>query len=200
MTVAKSRPLAPAPALGRLVAAAFLIAAAARCSGISNPSATYDTVTYNSALYALNGTPVGAATAINTATAATVRADAAYDFDVAFDLDASGTPVVMTQRVVGVPQGSSGHQVSLLPQAGAFASVVELPSGGWVADSSLTLRVGQVLGVRAGASTCLAFASPYMYSKMMVDSVNIATRQLWVTTVTDPNCGFRGVGPGRPTS
>ena len=90
MTVAKSRPLAPAPALGRLVAAAFLIAAAARCSGISNPSATYDTVTYNSALYALNGTPVGAATAINTATAATVRADAAYDFDVAFDLDASG--------------------------------------------------------------------------------------------------------------
>jgi hypothetical protein len=198
MPVLILRPPTPAPLHFRVLAVALSLVAAVGCSGITSLSANYDTVAYQLAVFTLNGSPVGAVTAINTPTTAAVRTDVNYDFDVAFDLDASGRPVAMTQRFVGNPYGSSGHQVSLQPLTGAFADVLELPTSGWVADSALTLTAGQVLGVRTGATVCLTYASPYMYSKMMVDSVNVAQRRLWVTAVTDPNCGFRGVAAGRP--
>jgi hypothetical protein len=198
MPVLNLRPPTPAPVHLRVLAVAVSLAAAVGCSGITNIAANYDTVTYHLSVFALNGSPVGAVTAINTPTTAAVRTDASYDFDVAFDLDASGRPVALTQRFVGNPYGSAGHQVSLQLLTGAFAGILELPTSGWVADSVLTLTAGQVLGVRTGALVCLTYASPYMYSKMMVDSVNVALRRLWITTVTDPNCGFRGVDVGRP--
>jgi hypothetical protein len=190
---------APSRAVVRVVlVAAVALAAGLACSGSTDSVANLDTVTYKSTLFAINGSPAGAPTAISTPTAFTVRAEVGYDFDVAFDLDGSGRPVVLTQRAIGNPLGSAGHQVSLQPLAGTFASVTEAPRDGWVADSTLTLTVGQVLGVRAGATACQLNVSPYMYSKMVVDSIGLAQRQLWLTVVTDPNCGFRSFAAGRP--
>lgn len=198
MTLTTPRSTASAPVRVVVLVSALVIAASVACSGSTDSVANLDTVTYKSALFAINGSPAGAPTAINTPTAFTVRAEVGYDFDVAFDLDASGRPVVLTQRAVGNPLGSAGHQVSLQALAGAFAAITSAPKDGWVADSSLTLTVGQVLVVRAGATACQLDASPYMYSKMVVDSVSAAQRQLWLTVLTDPNCGFRSLVTGRP--
>jgi hypothetical protein len=185
------------PAVRALASFAVLVIAA--CSGLNDPVAGFDTATYKSALYAINGSPVGAATAINTATALTVRAAVSYDFDVAFDLDAAGRAVVLTQRAVGLPQSLQGHGVSLQPLTGEFSSILTAPDAGWVADSLLTVDVGQTFAVRATATVCQLYGSPFLYSKAVVDSVNTSTRRLWLTVVTDPNCGFRSFEPGRPT-
>jgi hypothetical protein len=181
----------------RAAAAAALVLASA-CSGISDPVAGFDTVAYKSALLALNGTPIGSVTAINTATALTVRAEVGYEFDIAFDINEAGQPVVLTQRAVGLPQNSGGHSVALQPLASAFESVLEAPRGGWVTDSLLTLDVGETFVVRATNSVCQLFSSPFLYSKAVVDSLDLTSRRLWLSVVTDPNCGFRSFEPGRP--
>src|SRR5689334_18491150 len=88
----------PRPQTHMRVVAAIALSAAWACTGGTDLVANIDTVTYNSALFAMNGTPVGSPVAINTSVAATVRIEASYDFDVAFDLDGSGNTVVYTQR------------------------------------------------------------------------------------------------------
>ena len=180
------------------VVAAVCAAAALACSGSSDAIAQFDTVAYNSTLYALNGAPVGTPTAINTPVAATVRADIAYAFDVAFDLTSDGRPIVLSQRRVGLPLGSSGHEVGLQLLTGTFDAIAQAPSGGWALDTALTVNVGQVVGVRAVAVVCQLELSPYIYSKLIVDSVSVPAHRLWVHTITDPNCGFRDLTIGRP--
>ena len=177
---------------------ALALAAACACTGGTDLVANIDTVLYKSALFAMNGTPLGAPTAINTSLAATVRIQSVYDFDVAFDLDASGKTVVYTQRRVGLPLGSAGRQVGLQLLTAAFGAVTQAPSGGWVFDSTLTVTPGQVIALRTATPACQFEISPYLYSKLMVDSLNVATRRIWVTTLTDPDCGFRDLVPGRP--
>jgi hypothetical protein len=179
-----------------LAISALLVAA---CSGLNDPVAGFDTATYTSDVFAINGSPAGAANAINTASALTVRVGVTYEFDIAFDLDAAGRPVVMTQRAVGLPANAVGHGVSLQPLTDPFESILVAPDGGWVADSLLTVNVGQAFAVRAAVNVCQLFGSPFMYSKAVVDSVNTTARRLWLTVVTDPNCGFRSFAPGRPT-
>jgi hypothetical protein len=99
---------------------------------------------------------------------------------------------------VGVPLNVVGHPVSLQPMTGAFSSILEAPNGGWVADSLLTVQVGQAFAVRATSTVCQLYGSPYIYSKAVVDSVNVTSRRLWLSVVTDPNCGFRSFVSGRP--
>lgn len=180
------------------IAAGIALVVVCACTGGTDLVANIDTVTYKSALFALNGTPLGAPTAINTALGATVRIEAAYDFDVAFDLDGSGNTVVYTQRRVGLPLGTSGRQVGLQLVAGAFGAVTQAPNGGWAFDSTLTVTPGQVVALRTATPVCQFEISPYLYSKFMVDSVNVPERRIWVTTLTDPDCGFRDLVPGRP--
>jgi hypothetical protein len=178
--------------------APLVVLLVAACSGATDPVAQFDSVVYKSSVYAINGTPIGVPTAINTVVAATVRAEVAYDFDVAFDMDEQGRPVVITQRVVGRPLGLTGHAVSLQIIDVPFDDLDEAPRTGWIADSLLTVEVGQVLAIRSQPTACQFDIGTSLYSKMQIDSVDVPTRRLWVTTLTDPNCGFRGLTTGRP--
>jgi hypothetical protein len=179
------------------VASSALLVAA--CEGLNDPFAGFETIEFNSQVFAINGSPIGAPTAINTASALTVRAEVGYEFDIAFDLDESGRPVVLSQRAVGLPQNAIGHGVSLQRLTGPFESILDAPEGGWVADSLLTVAVGESFAVRASAGVCQLFGSPFLYSKAVVDSISVSSRKLWLTVVTDPNCGFRSFAAGRPT-
>jgi len=186
------------PVRGTLTAALF--AAAVACDGTNDPIARFDTVTYRPALYALNGSPIGAPTAINTAIGSGVRPDAAYDFDVAFDLDSQNRPVLYTQRSIGRPVGGAGRQVSLQPVVEAFDDLERAPETRWVSDSVLTLTVGEVAAVRVVSVLCQFDLSPYVFTKVVVDSIHVPSRRMWVTALTNPNCGFRSLQPGRPRS
>ena len=182
----------------RAALAACAVATLHGCGGTTDPAAQFENVTFTSSIFALNGTPLGVPTAINTATAATVRTEETYDFDVAFDLDQAGSVVVYTQRRVGRPIGITGHAVSLQLAGVPFDAVVSAPRSGWVADSLLTVDPGDVFMVRAQNIACQFAFGTNLYSKMVVDSINVASRRIWVTTLADPNCGFRELIPGRP--
>ena len=47
---------------------------------------------------------------------------------------------------------------------------------------------------------CQFALSPYLYAKIAVDSVSLATRTLYLRLGLDPNCGFRSFASGIPTS
>jgi hypothetical protein len=181
-----------------LLSATLVAVVVAACDGTNDPIARFDNVTYRPALYAINGSPIGAPTAINTAIGSGVRPDASYDFDVAFDLDDQNRPVLYTQRRIGRPVSGAGRQVSLQPVTQAFDDVERAPETQWVADSVLTVTVGQVAVVRVVSVLCQFDLSPYVFSKFVVDSIHVSTRRIWVTALTNPNCGFRSLQPGRP--
>jgi hypothetical protein len=45
---------------------------------------------------------------------------------------------------------------------------------------------------------CSFSLSPYIYSKVNIDSVNVVTRTINVSVTVDPNCGFRSFAEGVP--
>jgi hypothetical protein len=52
----------------------------------------------------------------------------------------------------------------------------------------------------SGATTCLYDPAPHIYAKVVIDSVQLATRAIYLRQVMDPNCGYRSFLPGLPTS
>ena len=63
------------------------------------------------------------------------------------------------------------------------------------------MDVGQAVVVQAVTPVCtLSGSSNLIYSKFVVDSVNAATRAMYVRMVVDPNCGFMSFLPGVPGS
>jgi hypothetical protein len=43
---------------------------------------------------------------------------------------------------------------------------------------------------------CLAYLSTIRYTKLVVDSIDVARRAIFFRTVHDPNCGYRSLVPG----
>jgi hypothetical protein len=45
---------------------------------------------------------------------------------------------------------------------------------------------------------CVATLRSTIYSKLIVDEIDLATRSVRVRIVVDPNCGFRSLDEGLP--
>jgi len=153
------------------------------------------------AVFALTGTPAEFPSAINTYVRAVVRVDGNANFDVAFDLDEQGRVVVLpVQKVVSLL--TSSRRVGLRQVEGDFDLVTIAPPGTY-ADSTLVVSPGQVFviqSIRNGINDACQFdISPFIYTKMQVDSVVVPSRTIFVQTVLDPNCGFRSFEPGVPS-
>jgi hypothetical protein len=97
---------------------------------------------------------------------------------------------------------SSTRTVGLRKVAGAFDDLTIAPTGRY-ADSTLVVSKGEVFVVQAvrnsSGDVCQFDISPYIYSKMQVDSVAVDSRTIFVRAVLDPNCGFRSFESGIPT-
>ena len=152
-------------------------------------------------VFALSGTSAALPSGINTFIRTTVRVDGNANFDVAIDIDGAGKAIVYPVQKV-VSSLTSSRRVGLRKVDGAFASVTIAPTGTY-ADSAITVAPGEVIvvqSVRNGASDACQFdISPYIYTKLVVESVALATRSLSVRAVLDPNCGFRSFEPGIPS-
>jgi hypothetical protein len=147
---------------------------------------------------------VTAATAINFLGGAT-RASSAFSFDVAFDLDASGRTLVYPVRIVGgalanLERAFLGQaqlpRVGLQVVPGSFDALTEVPSTGYDTLSIQTLAPGAVMAVNVLDPSCaFSLGGTTIAAKMTVDSVNTATRKIYLRTVVDPNCGYLSVVP-----
>ena len=122
------------------------------------------------------------------------------DFDVAFDIDGSGKLVVIPERRL-VP-GAGGRAVGLQKSTLPFDALTEAPKRGYQFDSvAVAIGVGETLILQTQTAACFndaRGASPYLFSKLVVDSVTTASRAIHFRLVVDPNCGFRSFKAGVP--
>lgn len=177
---------------------AVLAVAAVACGDITRPKAALPTARDSTIVYALNGAPPGAPTAINIYGETAVSANGNFGFDVAFDLDSAGKIVFMPVRTVANALNTT-HRVGLQSSPDRFDSLLVAPRAGYHYDSTLTVTPGTTVVVESQSANCaLSYVGQSLYAKIIVDSVNLGTRQLYTRFVADPNCGFRGVGPGIP--
>jgi len=173
------------------------------CGNVASIKATIPTYVDTLSLWALSGTPPSYPSAISIAARQIVRVDGFASFDVALDIDGTGKAVVYPVKlVVASPGGSRPVGIQKIPRA--FEDVLEAPQSGYGTDSSVTISPGQVVVVQSphnnSGDICQFAISPNLYAKVAVDSVNLASRIIYLRMGFDPNCGFRSFATGIPTS
>jgi hypothetical protein len=186
-----------------LLAAMFVVVGLNACSGPTSLTATLPTTVDSLSIFALSGTPPTYPSGISLLARQTVRVDGFASFDVALDIDASGNAVIYPVKlVVSVPGGA--RPVGLLKVPGIFDSLAIAPTTGYEVDSALVMAPGQVVMVQSAhnlsGDLCQFTLSPDIYAKIVVDSVQLASRTLFLRLGLDPNCGFRSFVTGIPTS
>jgi hypothetical protein len=171
------------------------------CGDPTLAKATYASGLASSTVYALTGAPSTVPTSLSFLTGVK-HADASFVFDVAFDLDASNRPVILPVRVVAGAVAGNKKRVGLQVVSGGFEALSEVPKTGYDTLNAKTVVPGAVLAVElVDPTACYSsynltiLTSQLIYAKLVVDSVDVPTRRLFVRTVVDPNCGYRQVRP-----
>jgi hypothetical protein len=181
-----------------------LIASASVLTACGDPAllrASLPTVEDVYTVFALTGTPAAYPSGLNTYVRAAVRVDGNANFDVAFDVDDTGHAILYpVQKIVSQLGGS--RKVGLRKVSGGFSDVTLAPTGTY-ADSVIVAAPGDIVIVQAqrngSGDVCQFDISPYIYTKVLVDSIAVDTRTVVLQTVMDPNCGFRSFEAGIPT-
>jgi hypothetical protein len=173
------------------------------CGNVASVTATIPTYVDTLSLWSLSGTPPSYPSGISITTRQIVRVDGFASFDVAFDIDANGKTVIYPVKlIVAVPGGS--RPVGLQRVTGPFENVLEAPKTGYETDSAFVMVPGEVVAVESphngSGDICQLSISPNVYAKIAVDSVNLASRVIYLRMGFDPNCGFRSFATGIPTS
>jgi hypothetical protein len=181
----------------RVAVVAFAVLAVA-CGDLTRPKATYANAYSAYTIYGLTNAPATAPTALSFL-AGVVHANASFLFDVAFDVDATGQVVIYPVRTLaGAPVGTA-KRVGLQTLSSAFDATRIVPSSGYDTLSVKTVSPGTVVAVELlDATTCFSYTviqSQYLYAKLVVDSINTASKKIYIRTVVDPNCGYYSVVP-----
>ena len=150
-------------------------------------------------VHAMNGSPPSLPSAFLIRAAAVVPITSEFNFDIAFDIDDTGAVVVHTVKAVA-SEFIPAHRVGIDTTATPFDQVTSSPTSGFVYDSSLTVPVGRTILVDVIDRSCsvYSFLGQNIRSKMVVDSVNLTSRLIYLHAFVDPNCGFRSLSPGTP--
>jgi len=154
-------------------------------------------------VFALSGTPPSYPSGVSILARQPVRVDGNAGFDVAFDIDQSGNAIVYPVKlVVSVPGGS--RPVGMQKLAAGFDQVAAAPKTGYESDSALTIVPGETVVIQSqhnfSGDLCQFALNPNIFAKFAVDSVDLASRTLFLRLGLDPNCGFRSFAAGIPTS
>ena len=171
------------------------------CGDPTLAKATYASGLASSTIYALTGAPASVPTSLSFLTGIK-HADATFAFDVAFDLDANNRPMILPVRVVAGAVAGPRKRVGLQVMTGGFDALTEVPNTGYDTLNAKTVLPGAVLAVElVDPTACYSsynltiLTSQLIYAKLVVDSVDVPGRRLFVRTVVDPNCGYRQVVP-----
>ncbi|MBX9928502.1 MAG: hypothetical protein K2X99_06260 [Gemmatimonadaceae bacterium] len=177
------------------VVGAILLAVA--CSDPFSLEARLDNVGTRANLWALTGTPPNYPAAFDISLVSPVRADGNLAFDFATDLESNGSIRIIPQAMLG--QSLLGARVvGLRRVSGTYEALLEAPADGYSADSVLVVKVGEPFVARVRSQACSFQLSQELFAKFVVDTVIASERRMSFRTVIDPNCGFRGLGEGRP--
>jgi hypothetical protein len=186
-----------------LLAAMFVMVGLSACRSPTTLKASLPTSVDSLSVFALSGTPPTYPSGISLLARQPVRVDGFASFDVALDINAAGNAVIYPVKLVVSSPGGS-RPVGLLKQIAIFDSLFDAPKTGYETDSSLVIAPGEVVVVQSAHNTsgdlCQFALSPNIYAKIAVDSINLASRTIYLRLGLDPNCGFRSFITGLPTS
>lgn len=181
------------------IAAGILFAAGCGKSDLLN--ANLPTARDTFTIFALTGSPVAYPSGINTYIRQAVRVDGNANFDIAFDINPAGKAVLYPAGlVVSALSGRRTVGIRLVP--GTFESILSAPTGVYPDSLPIVASAGDVVVVESARNgsgdVCQFGLSPFIYSKLLIESIVPATRTIVVQSVMDPNCGFRSFEPGIP--
>lgn len=152
-------------------------------------------------VYAMNGSAQSLPSGIEIKLLQAVRIDPSWAFDLAFDLDASNNVIVHTPKSISTELVSL-PRIGMQPSTLAFAALIDAPGSGFVYDSLLTVPVGQTVVVDKIDPTCNRFGGAFLgfniRAKFVIDSVSTSRRAIYLTMLSNPNCGYRSLEPGEP--
>jgi hypothetical protein len=158
-----------------------------------------DTVT----VFALSGTSPAQPSGLDIFTRQSIIVDGLAAFDLAFDIVSPTQVRILPVRFV-VTSPSGVRNVGIIKHPGSFAQLLNAPSGGYQTDSSIVVVPGDLVAIQTTRAFpnefCQYAISPYIYAKLSVISIDMATRTIQFELGMDPNCGFRSLQPGIPTS
>lgn len=181
-----------------LLASFGTLLSASACSDPLAAKATLAVQTDTLVAFALSGTSPSFPAALNTVFRTVVRVDADHNYDVAFDIDAQNNVKVIPVRLMGGAT-TAARRVGIQKTTQSYAALTKAPSSGYVYDSVAVVKPGESLAIElTSTDQCVFTFSSLLYSKIGIDSVNTATRQIYFQVTHDPNCGFRSFLPGVP--
>jgi len=186
-----------------LLATMFVVVVLNACGDPTSIKASYSTTVDTLSLYALSGTPPSYPSGIALLSRQVVRVDGFATFDIAFDINEAGAAIIYPVRLVVSSPGGS-RAVGMLKSAQSFDEVLEAPKTGYQSDSAFVMTAGETVIIQSPhnfrGDLCQFSINPNIYAKLAVDSVNLASRTLYLRMGLDPNCGFRSFTAGVPTS
>jgi len=173
--------------------------AAVACGSLTGVPAALPTLADSTVVYAINGAPPGAPTALHVFAGQLFSADASFVFDVAFDIDSLGRPVLLPQRAVASGLAAT-HTVGLQTATTTYENLTRATKSGYRADTALVATVDvPVLVQTSDPNSCgTSLTGTTLYAKIVIRSVDPVARQMVVQFTTDPNCGFLSFLPGIP--
>lgn len=195
----------PPRSLAATAAAIACLAVATGCKDTNILQASAPVATDTLVAYALTGTPATLPSALAVTRRSTVRVDGTAAFDIGFDFDSTGRVIVSPVRVL-VNQLSGAPSVGIQTMFNtSFDSIKSAPGGYYRPDTAIVVSAGQpfvlLVNRTTSADVCVYDPSPRIYSKVVIDSTKpTTTRAIYLRVTTDPNCGYRSLVPGLPTS
>jgi hypothetical protein len=187
--------------LSRLLALGLCAAAvgAVSCGDLTGVPASLPTLTDSGTVYAINGAPPGAPTALHVFSGSILNADATFIFDVAFDIDGNGRVVYLPQKTVASGLAPT-HSVGLQATTATFDAVTAAPKSGYRPDTALVANPGTVVLVQTSdANACgISLTGSTLYGKVQVELIDPQHRTLKVRWTVNPNCGFFSFASGIP--
>lgn len=175
------------------------------CDDPFGVDATREVATDTAFVYAMTGTPPSFPSGYSVSSGFVSRIESAMTFDVAFDLTPTRQVRLIPARLVSPARISLGlasatQQVGMQVSSTPFDAITRAPSTGYKRDSVVVADPGQAVLLEVISDICqfqVTFSS-VVYAKLVVDSVNTVSRQIFFRAVRDPNCGFRSFQPGIP--
>jgi hypothetical protein len=193
------RLISPKSRLASLIAAAAVVAGVA-CGEFTGVPASLPVLSDSGTVYALNGAPLGAPTALHAFSGQLTPADADFVFDIAFDLNANGDIVLLPQRAVASGLATT-HSVALTTVADTFEAVTSASKDlKFRADTALVVKRNQVVvaQITDGSACSFSLTGTTLFAKLVVRSIDRINRTMTVRYTVDPNCGFRSFASGVP--
>ncbi|MDA1081423.1 MAG: hypothetical protein O2973_07055 [Gemmatimonadetes bacterium] len=148
-------------------------------------------------VFALSGSGLNDPTGLYLIARNVVRIDGNFAFDLAFDINSLGQPSIFPVAAVGTPLGGA-TTIGLKRATKSYDQVGEAPRDGYVFDSVMVVRVNETVVIQAQQQQCAGSFTPYIFVKIVFDSVNAGTRELFGRTMINNNCGSRQLSPGVP--